>query len=229
MKNSATNWNVEQSKELYGVDRWGADYFDVSDSGHVLVRPHQTNSGTSIDLMEIVSELKERGMDMPVLLRFSDILKSQIHSFYSSFQKAIVSLNYQGTYKGVYPIKVNQQQQVLEELTEFGGPLGHGLEAGSKPELIAALTYFPKNDGYLICNGYKDQEFIDLALYARMLNINSVVVVETTHELQLLIERSKALGIQPSIGLRVKLFQKLVVIGKILVVNNPSSVSILDK
>lgn len=200
-------WSVEKSHERYGVRNWGAGYFDISAQGELLVRPNGTSNGT-ISLMDVVAGLRERGLEMPVLLRFGDILDSQIRTLYASFEKAIANAGYQGRYRGVYPIKVNQQQQVIEELTAFGEGLGHGLEAGSKPELIAAITYFPDNDGLLVCNGYKDEEFIDLALYARKLGIHSVIVIETPRELSLILERSKALGIEPSIGVRVKLSSK---------------------
>jgi len=201
-------WSVEKSHELYGVRHWGAGYFNISEEGNVVVRPNANGSEEEISLMDVVAGLNQRGLAMPVLLRFGDILNTQLKSFHKSFKKAIATAGYRGVYKGVYPIKVNQQQQVIEELTEFCAPLGHGLEAGSKPELIAALTYFPDNDGYLICNGYKDEEFIDLALYARRLEINTVLVVETPNEIDLIIKRSKDLSIKPSIGLRVKLSSK---------------------
>lgn len=207
-KATLEKWTLEKAHELYGVRHWGAGYFDISPEGTIEVRPNTTTTETPICLMDVVAGLKERGLEMPVLLRFGDILHTQIKSIYNSFEKAISSAGYKGIYRGVYPIKVNQQQQVIEELTSLSKPLGHGLEAGSKPELIAALTYFPENDGLLICNGYKDEEFIDLALFARKLDIRSVIVVETPREITQVIERSKALGIKPYVGVRVKLSAK---------------------
>ena len=209
-ENKTTNqqWNVQQSRELYGVRDWGAGYFDISDRGNAVVYPHAREDDQAIELMDVVAGLEERGLEMPVLLRFGDVLKTQIKTFYNRFAEAMESAGYKGNYKGIYPIKVNQQQQVLEELTRYGHEFGHGLEAGSKPELIAALTYFPDNGELLVCNGYKDEEFIDLALYARKLGINTVLVIETVRELDLLIKRSQKLGIVPAIGLRMKLSAK---------------------
>ena len=202
---SAPAWSVAEAKEHYNVHNWGAGYFDISNKGEVLVKPNCCAEETGINLMEVVDGLKERGIDMPVLLRFGDILKTQIQRLNGYFNKAIEEAEYKGSYQGVYPIKVNQQHQVIEEISKYGSEFGYGLEAGSKPELIAALTYLHSNSGLLICNGYKDAEFIDLALYARKMGIKCVIVIETPRELDLIIERATKLGIMPSIGIRVKL------------------------
>jgi arginine decarboxylase len=198
-----TAWSTEQSADIYGINNWGADYFSVSDSGEVIVHPH--GNGVGVSLRDIVDGLTDRGMDMPVLLRFSDILDSRIKKLHEGFGRAIQEFEYQGRYRGVYPIKVNQQQQVLEEITAFGAHYHHGLEAGSKPELIAALTYMQDPGAYLICNGYKDEEFVELGLYACKMGLQCIFVVETPSELELIIERSKALDIPPIIGVRLKL------------------------
>ncbi|VGO19863.1 Biosynthetic arginine decarboxylase [Pontiella sulfatireligans] len=188
---------------MYGINNWGAGYFSVSDSGEVIVHPHA--NGTGVSLRKIVDGLIDRGLNMPVLLRFSDILDSRIKQLHESFAQAIAQFEYKGHYRGVYPIKVNQQQQVLEEIAEFGARYRHGFEAGSKAELIAAVSFMKNSEAYLVCNGYKDAEFVDLGLLARKMGIQSVFVVESPSELELIIERSKALEIEPIIGVRLKL------------------------
>jgi arginine decarboxylase len=203
LKTQSTAWSTEQSADIYGINNWGADYFSVSESGEVIVHPH--GNGVGVSLRDIVDGLTDRGMDMPVLLRFSDILDSRIKKLHEGFGQAIKEFEYQGHYRGVYPIKVNQQQQVLEEITAFGAHYHHGLEAGSKPELIAALTYMQDPEAYLICNGYKDEEFVELGLYACKMGLQCIFVVETPSELELIIERSKTLDILPIIGVRLKL------------------------
>lgn len=155
--------------------------------------------------MDIVSGLKERGMDMPVLLRFSDLLDSRITAINESFRKAIKESGYKGEFRGVYPIKVNQQQQVIEEVTGFGARYHHGLEAGSKAELIAALAYMHDPEAFIVCNGYKDEEFIDLALYGLKMGLKPVLVVEMPGELGLILERAEKMNVQPLIGVRVRL------------------------
>ena len=203
MKNAHTDWTVEDSAELYGIGNWGADYFSVSRKGEVMVHPH--GNGVGVSLRKIIDGLDDRGLEMPVLLRLSDILDSRIQKLHESFAKAIADFEYEGRYRGVYPIKVNQQQQVLEEITQFGARYHHGLEAGSKPELIAAMAYMHDTEAYLICNGYKDEEFVDLGLYACKMGIQCVFVVENPSELQLIIDRSRTLDIKPIIGVRLKL------------------------
>lgn len=188
---------------MYGINNWGADYFSVSASGEVMVHPH--GNGVGVSLRNIADGLIDRGLDMPVLLRFPDILDSRIKLLHEGFGRAITDFEYRGNYRGVYPIKVNQQQQVLEEIAEFGAHYHHGFEAGSKAELIAAISFLQDTEAYLVCNGYKDTEFVDLGLLARKLGSQCVFVVESPSELELIIERSKVLGIRPSIGVRLKL------------------------
>jgi arginine decarboxylase len=168
-----------------------------------MVHPH--GNGTGVSLRKIIDGLIDRGLEMPVLLRLSDILDSRIKKLHESFAHAIADFGYTGHYRGVYPIKVNQQQQVLEEITQFGARYHHGLEAGSKPELIAALAYLHDTEAYLICNGYKDAEFVDLGLYACKMGIQCVFVMENPSELNLIIERSRRLNIKPILGVRLKL------------------------
>jgi len=201
-------WTKEKSEELYGIKNWGAGYFAISEQGEVMVNPFRDENPAAISLMEIVSGVRERGLDMPVLLRFENLLDSQISYLNNSFRKSMSDLGYKGTYRGVYPVKVNQQEQVVEEVTRFGERYHHGLEVGSKAELIAALSLLKDKEACLICNGYKDEEFIDLALYAVKMGFSCFFVLETPGELDLLLDRSNALSIQPNIGIRIKLSAK---------------------
>ncbi|MFA5689351.1 MAG: biosynthetic arginine decarboxylase [Kiritimatiellales bacterium] len=202
MKNGT--WSVEKSAELYGVESWGAGYFSVSDQGEVAVHP-AGNGGASVSLYDVARGIQDRGFDLPVLVRLSDILDARIQRLHESFATAIEAYGYNGAYRGVYPIKVNQQQQVVEEICRFGEQYHHGLEAGSKAELIAAISFLRDPDAYLICNGYKDEEFVDLGLYALKMGIQCVFVVEMPSELDLILERSEKLGIEPILGIRMKL------------------------
>ena len=204
-KEALEHWSAEDSAELYGIRNWGNGYFDVADDGGLVVSPFPGNNAPSVNLLDVVNGIKDRGMNMPVLLRVSNILDSQIKLLHTSFRRAIKQTGYQGVYKGVFPIKVNQQQQVIEEITRFGREFHHGLEAGSKAELIAALGTLHDREACLVCNGYKDEEFIDLALYACKLGMQCIMVVEMLSELPAIIERSRALDIKPLIGIRMKL------------------------
>lgn len=202
-------WTKEKSEELYGIQNWGRGYFSISDEGEVLVNPYyKTNKDSAISIMDIVSGVTERGLEMPILLRFENLLDSQLSFLNDSFNDAIKTLDYKGKYQGVYPIKVNQQQQVVDEVTKFGKRYHHGLEVGSKAELIAALAHLKDKEACLICNGYKDSEFIDLGLYAVKMGYKCFFVVEIPSEVDLILERSEALGIKPNIGLRIKLSAK---------------------
>ncbi|WP_422478860.1 biosynthetic arginine decarboxylase [Pleomorphochaeta sp. DL1XJH-081] len=198
------NWTIEDANELYRIDEWGNGYFHIDDDGEVHVRLKGKSNESSISLKQIASGLQERGMKLPVLLRFSDILDDRIKYINESFSQSITEAGYQGVYRGVYPIKVNQQQQVIEEICHFGKQYHHGLETGSKAELIAALAYMDDPEAYLICNGYKDEEYIDLALRGILLGIQTVLVVEMPGEVTVIIERAKELNITPNIGVRMK-------------------------
>ena len=204
-KRSLERWTIEKSRELYGIRSWGSGFFGISDEGEVLVKSSPGKDAGSVSLMKIVSELKNRGLEVPVLLRFSNILRDQITRINHSFHKAIGDAGYQGAYRGVYPIKVNQQQQVLEDVTRFGEPFHYGLEAGSKPELMAAIAMLDDPEACLICNGYKDKEFIDLGLYAIKMGMKCFFVVEMAGELSMILERAEKLGVEPLLGVRLKL------------------------
>ncbi|BDQ35503.1 biosynthetic arginine decarboxylase [Pseudodesulfovibrio portus] len=198
-------WTAERSTELYGVREWGAGFFGISPSGDLQVTAEPGNFSGAVSIPEILAGIQDRGLDMPVLLRIENILDTQISLLNDSFQTAMESLAFKGSYLGAYPIKVNQQQQVVEAVTRHGKKYHHGLEAGSKAELIAAMGMLRDTEAVLVCNGYKDEEFIDLGLHATQLGFKCVLVIEMPGELPLIIERAKALGVDPILGVRVKL------------------------
>jgi arginine decarboxylase len=198
-------WTVEKSSELYRVAEWSGGYFRVSENGDMLVQPSPKAADRAVSIPEIVDGLKERGLDMPVLLRIENILDAQISDLNETFIAAMKDLGYQGSFLGAYPIKVNQQKQVIDAMVHYGAPYHHGLEAGSKAELIAAMGMMADKKAPLICNGYKDEEFVDLALHAVKLGFRCILVVEMSSELPLIIERSRALGAKPVLGVRIKL------------------------
>jgi arginine decarboxylase len=202
------DWTVEDSKELFGLADWGLDYFSVNQQGELTVRtPDSVKGGASI--IELVRGMSERGLQMPVLLRIENLLDAQIAAVNEGFAKAIAEQDYRGVYRGVFPIKVNQQSQIIEEISEFGARFNHGLEAGSKAELLIALSSLEPERGYIICNGYKDEEFITLGLGAQKLGYTIFFVVETPAEIPLLIECSKRSGVRPQLGARVKLASRV--------------------
>ncbi|MGD9200102.1 MAG: arginine decarboxylase, partial [Chitinispirillia bacterium] len=202
-------WTIERSRDLYGIRNWGAGYFDIAENGNVVVRS-RTSSGEKqeISIIDVIKGAKDRGLDMPVLIRIENLLDSQISLIHKSFYEAIKKFGYKGKYTGVYPIKVNQQQPVVEEIIRFGSQYHHGLEAGSKAELIAAISMFQDTEACLICNGYKDEEFIDLVLYVTKLGYKCFFVIEMFSELKQILKRSKILNITPRLGVRLKLSAK---------------------
>ncbi|SHN50809.1 biosynthetic arginine decarboxylase [Desulfovibrio litoralis] len=207
-KRTLQSWSVEDSANLYGIREWGADYFDVAPNGDVTVRPIKNKRNINVSIPEIIEGMRERGLGMPVLLRIENILDSQISRLHEAFAKAIKTLGYRGSYRGVFPIKVNQQQQVVEKIAQYGARYHHGLEVGSKAELLAAISQLRDLEACLVCNGYKDEEFIDLGLHARRMGFKCFFVVEMPRELSLILERAKALGVKPLIGVRAKLASK---------------------
>jgi arginine decarboxylase len=193
-------WTIKDSLDLYGFERWGNDYFSVSENGNVTAR----TLNASVELIDIVQGMLERDMQMPVLLRIENILDAQIKRLNMAFRHAIESHGYQADYRGVYPIKVNQQSQVVEEIADFGKRFKHGFEVGSKPEMVVALSTLEEPGSLIICNGYKDKEFIELGLSAIKLGFTCVFVVETPSEIPSIIECSRRTGIEPIIGVRIK-------------------------
>jgi arginine decarboxylase len=198
-------WTLHDTVDLYGIDNWGRGYFKILEKGEVAAILEGPDGPKEVSLYEITEGLRERGIGMPILLRFEDILKKRVDYLNVSFRTKMSEYNYGGSYKAVYPIKVNQQEQIIEDITTYGAKYDHGLEAGSKAELMIALAYVKSKDALVICNGYKDEEFVDLALYGKKMGRNVFIVVERPGELKTIINRSKILSIKPNIGLRVKL------------------------
>ena len=200
-------WTVRDALDLYSVPSWGAGFVTVNDRGNVELRPKGTAT-PSVDLLALVDDLVQRGLRPPLLIRFSDILASRVRGLRDSFATAIDDYGYTGRFRGVYPIKVNQQRHVVEEIVDFGAASGIGLEAGSKPELLIALAVLDTPDALIICNGYKDRAYIQTALLAQRLGRYPIIVVDRFREVELIVKTSKDLGIRPHIGVRAKLSTK---------------------
>jgi arginine decarboxylase len=200
---STRAWGVHDASEMYEVARWGHGYFSVNDGGHVQVHPTKDPTA-AIDLKELVDRLQLRGIHLPVLVRFTDILRHRLGEIHAAFQSAIAQNQYQGAYNCVYPIKVNQQRQVVEEVMDFGRPFGFGLEAGSKPELLVVVA-MADNATPIICNGFKDAEYIETAMLSQKIGRKIIPVVEKYTELRLILDAAEKAGVRPQIGIRVKL------------------------
>ncbi|MBV9769121.1 MAG: biosynthetic arginine decarboxylase [Bryobacterales bacterium] len=196
-------WTVTDASELYDVASWGKGYFSIGDNGHLWVHPSK-EPAHGIDLRELIEKLELRGISLPILIRFADILKHRLGEMHQAFQSAISEHNYKGDYRCVYPIKVNQQRQVVEEVFQFGRPYRFGLEAGSKPELLAVLAV-ADNETPIICNGFKDDEYIEMVMLAKKIGRQIIPVVEKYTELDLIVKHSQRVGVRPAIGLRLKL------------------------
>src|SRR5205085_1229053 len=200
----APTWKHHDAFETYGIRNWGKGYFGINKLGHVTVQPNK-NPDELIDLKELVDELLERGIQLPILLRFTDILRHRVGEIHDAFRRAIEESGYQGQYCCVYPIKVNQQRHVVEEILDFGRPFHFGLEAGSKPELLAVLALANGTETPIICNGFKDDEFIKMTVLARKIGKQIIPVVEKFTELETLVRYSEELRVKPVLGVRVKL------------------------
>jgi arginine decarboxylase len=200
-------WSAAESLDLYNVRGWGNAYFSVNDTGSMVVHPGGKDS-PAIDLKELVDEVRERGISLPLLIRFSEIIKARVVELNEAFNGAISEYGYQGKYRGVYPIKVNQDRYLVERLVEYGRPYHYGLEAGSKPELLAVMAMLEDEDALIICNGYKDEEYIETALLASKLGRRVILVVEKPSELPLIHQISQKMGVRPRIGIRSRLSAK---------------------
>ena len=198
------SWRIEDSEALYRIDGWGEPYFSINAAGHITVSP-KGDRGGSLDLFELVNALKQRNLGLPLLIRFSDILEDRIERLNACFAKAIARYSYPGVYRGVFPIKCNQQKHLIEDLVRFGKPHQFGLEAGSKPELMISLAMLDTPGALLICNGYKDREYIETAMLAQRLGQTAIIVLEQIEEVELVIAASRQLGIKPVVGVRAKL------------------------
>ena len=207
MQTELRAWTVKDSLELYNVNGWGRDFFTINEAGHVEVTPAGPGSAR-IDLRELVDDLRSRGLNMPLLIRFSDILRTRVEQLCGSFQLAIAENDYKGAYRGVYPIKVNQQRHVVEELTEYGRPFNLGLEAGSKPELLVALALQDNPEALILCNGYKDRAYIETALLAQKLGRKVVITMDRMAEIDTILAASRELDIRPVLGMRARLVTK---------------------
>jgi arginine decarboxylase len=199
-------WTTDESRSLYNIEGWGNGYFDINSRGHVVVRPDKDERGRELDLFELAMDLEAQGVGMPLLIRFSDILRSRIEDLHERFMAAIKEFDYTGGYTTIYPIKVNQQRHVVEEIVEFGQPFGVGLECGSKPELQAVLGLAETTGHVIVCNGYKDEEFMRLALMGQKLGHQVFIVMEQVSEVDVLLQVAAELDVRPTIGVRIKLF-----------------------
>jgi arginine decarboxylase len=201
---SAARWSIADSAALYGLERWGEPYFSLNARGHVIVQPRGDRGG-ALDLVELVQGLQGRNLSLPLLIRFDDILEDRLERLHAAFERAIAQYGYAGRYQGVFPVKCNQQRHVVEQLAESGRRWHFGLEAGSKAELLIALSLVDDPEALLICNGYKDQRYIETAILARRLGRQPVVVIEQADEVERIIRASRELGAAPFIGIRAKL------------------------
>src|SRR5438105_5874974 len=197
-------WDMPAARNLYNIQRWGAKYFDINEAGHVVATPLQ-EAGASVDITDVIEEARGRGLKFPLLIRFQDILRHRVESINRAFQNSITEFNYQGRYRGVFPIKVNQLREVVEEILDAGKPYNFGLEVGSKPELFVGLALQDQPGSLIICNGYKDSSFIKMALMGIKLGKKVIMVVEKLEELRQILNVSKQVGVEPLIGIRARL------------------------
>lgn len=203
----AQPWDIESARALYNIHRWGAKYFDINEAGHVVAWPQQ-EAGVAVDLTDVIEEARARGLKFPLLIRFQDILRHRVDAINKAFQNSIAEFNYRGKYRGVFPIKVNQLREVVEEILDAGKPYEFGLEVGSKPELFAGLALQNQLGSLIICNGYKDPDFIKMALLGTKLGKRVIMVVEKLEELRHIISISRQQGVEPLIGIRARLLSK---------------------
>lgn len=204
-RSTSGEWSNKQSAEVYGIDAWGEGYFRINDSGNVCINPDGQLKGPSVDLYELTQDLLDRGIRVPIMIRFPDIIKSRVDLINDCFSKAISDHNYKGNYSGVYPVKVNQQRHLVEELVKQGQHRRLGLECGSKPELLIVLALAKNPESLIICNGFKDTEYIETAILSQKIGKHTIIVVDRYEELLLIIAAAKKLNARPHIGFRVKL------------------------
>jgi arginine decarboxylase len=198
-------WSIEDARLLYNIEGWGLGYFDINARGRAVVRPDRSRPDRELDLFEIATDLAAQGVGLPLLLRFSDILRSRIETLTSGFRDAMKEFQFDGGYTLVYPVKVNQQRHVVEEIVQFGASMGVGLECGSKPELQIVLAMSEDTSHTIVCNGYKDEEFMRLALMGQKLGHQVFIVIEQMTEVDTLLRVAKEMGVRPTAGVRIKL------------------------
>jgi arginine decarboxylase len=200
-------WDIQTARDVYNIHRWGAKYFDINEAGHVVAHPlHE--GGASVDLSDVIEEARGRGLKFPLLIRFQDILRHRVEGLIQAFQNSIKEFNFQGSYRGVFPIKVNQLREVVEEILDAGKPHNFGLEVGSKPELYAGLALQNQVGSLIICNGYKDPGYVKMALLGIKLGKRVIMVIEKIEELGQIMAISKQMGVEPLIGMRARLLCK---------------------
>ena len=204
---SKPDWDIESAINTYNVDGWGSGYFTVNAAGNAEARPLQEGGG-SIDILEVVNEARERGLGFPLVIRFQDLLRHRVIAINRAFQEAITEFGYRNHYRGVFPIKVNQLREVIEEIADAGQEFHFGLEAGSKPELIASLAIHTNPESLIVCNGYKDRAYMRAAMLGRRLGKAVIVVVEKIEELEQGIRVAREMGVDPLFGIRVRLHSK---------------------
>jgi arginine decarboxylase len=207
MPESPAPWDISHAVQTYHIDRWGSDYFGVSPEGDLTIRPVQ-EQGPELSIPKIVNAALERGLHFPMTIRFQDLLRHRVQTLNETFRTAIAEEKYQGEYRGVFPIKVNQLREVVEEIVEAGAPYHYGLEVGSKPELFAALAIHRDHESLMICNGYKDPLYIQMALLGLKLGKRIIMVAEKIEELRSIIDVSNKMGVKPLLGIRVRLQSK---------------------
>ncbi|HEX7374787.1 MAG TPA: biosynthetic arginine decarboxylase, partial [Steroidobacteraceae bacterium] len=201
----AGSWKIDDSLDLYGVNAWGNGYFGINPAGHVVVRPDQTTEH-EIDLLEVIQGLAARDLTTPVVVRFSDILRNRLKRLHDAFATAITENDYKSSYCAVYPIKVNQQRLVVEEVYGYGREFGFGLEVGSKPELLAVMAMTEgESERLIVCNGFKDDAYIEAVILATKLGRTIIPVIENFSELALILKHAKKYEVRPRLGVRVKL------------------------
>ncbi len=204
-KTRPTNWTKEEADSVYHISRWGDGYFDINDTGDLCVLPNQDSNGPRINISEVLEEMKAQNIPFPIVVRFHDILRSHVKVLNETFRDVIREAGYNGKYTGVYPIKVNQMREVVEEIVDAGAPFDFGLEAGSKPELLSVLAYNENLNALTILNGYKDEEYLRLALLGNKLGRKVIVVIEKFSELHKILKLSREMNVEPIIGLRAKM------------------------
>src|SRR6266487_5272245 len=200
-------WDIQTARNLYNIQSWGARYFDINEEGHVVARPLQ-EAGAAVDVTDVIEEAKGRGLKFPLLIRFQDLLRHRVEALNTAFRNSIAEFGFKGQFRGVFPIKVNQLREVVEEILDAGKPYNFGLEVGSKPELFAGLALQAEPDSLIICNGYKDPNFIRMALMGIKLGKKVIMVVEKLEELRQIITVSRQFGVEPLIGIRSRLLSK---------------------
>jgi arginine decarboxylase len=201
-------WSKEEADNVYHISRWGDGYFDINDQGHLCVLPNQDENGPRIDIAEVLEEMKAQKIPFPIVVRFHDILRSQVKVINETFREVIKEANYNGSYRGVYPIKVNQMREVVEEIVDAGSPYDYGLEAGSKPELLSVLAFNDNLNALTVLNGYKDEEYLRLALLGNKIGRKVIVVIEKFSELHKILKLAREMNVEPIIGLRAKMSVK---------------------